>query len=389
MKDPNGIKPTACLALSDGTVFFGEGFGSTGRTIAELCFNTSMTGYQEILTDPSYAGQIITFTFPHIGNVGVNFEDNEAKLSFASGMVVKWRPTLASNWRSQENLIEWLKKNKLIGIGGVDTRRITRIIRQQGAPHVALEHNPSGNFDIDGLVEEAKNFEGLSGLDLAKNVTAGKTYYWTQNRWQWSDGYSEISDKEARVVAIDYGVKENILRCLAAIKCEVIVLPATANADEVLSYDPDGVFLSNGPGDPEATGNYSISMIEKLLQVPELPIFGICLGHQMLALALGAKTVKMNHGHHGANHPVKDLSTGKVEITSMNHGFAVDSQSLPDDVEETHISLFDGSNCGIKLIGRPVYSVQHHPEASPGPMDSFYLFERFAEDIDKKKALNL
>ena len=388
MQGSYGIKPTACLALSDGTVFFGEGFGLTGQTTAELCFNTSMTGYQEILTDPSYAGQIVTFTFPHIGNVGVNFEDNEASKPFACGMVVKWRPTLASSWRAKQNLIQWLESNKLIAIGGVDTRRLTRTIRKQGAPHVALEHNPNGKFNTDALIEEAKRFEGLSGLDLAKNVTAGTKYNWTQDRWKWAKGYRKIGGNKARVVAIDFGVKENILRCLAAVRCEVIVLPATATAEEVLAYNPDGVFLSNGPGDPEATGKYSVNMIRTLLKVPDLPIFGICLGHQMLALSLGAKTIKMNHGHHGANHPVKDISTGKVEITAMNHGFAVDTQSLPNDVEETHVSLFDGSNCGIKLVGRPVYSVQHHPEASPGPMDSFYLFERFAADIESKKSLN-
>ena len=388
MQGSYGIKPTACLALSDGTVFFGEGFGLTGQTTAELCFNTSMTGYQEILTDPSYAGQIITFTFPHIGNVGVNFEDNEAKKPFAYGMVVKWRPTMASNWRSKQNLIEWLESNKLIAIGGVDTRRLTRIIRKHGAPHVALEHNPYGEFNIDALIKKARRFVGLSGLDLAKNVTAGTTYNWTQDRWKWAKGDSQTDGNKARVVAIDFGVKENILRCLAAIKCEVIVLPATATAEDVLAYNPDGVFLSNGPGDPEATGKYSVNMIKNLLKVRDLPIFGICLGHQMLALSLGAQTIKMNHGHHGANHPVKDLSTGKVEITAMNHGFAVNTQSLPNNVEETHISLFDGSNCGIKLVGRPVYSVQHHPEASPGPMDSFYLFERFAADIESKRLLN-
>ena len=346
-----------------------------------------MTGYQEILTDPSYAGQIVTFTFPHIGNVGVNLEDNEANMPFASGMVVKWRPTLASNWRSQQNLIEWLENNDLIAIGGIDTRRLTRIIRKQGAPHVAIEHNKDSDFDTDSLINDARNFAGLSGLDLAKKVTSGKTYNWSQDRWRWSRGYSNIKKSKARVVAIDFGVKENILRCLTAIKCEVVVLPATATAEEVLAHDPDGVFLSNGPGDPEATGKYAINMIKELLKLPELPIFGICLGHQMLALALGAKTIKMNHGHHGANHPVKDLTSGKVEITAMNHGFAVDSQSLPNNVKETHVSLFDGSNCGIKLVGRPVYSVQHHPEASPGPMDSFYLFERFSADIDEKKTL--
>ena len=274
MKDSYGTKPTACLALSDGTVFYGEGFGSTGRKTAELCFNTSMTGYQEILTDPSYAGQIVTFTFPHIGNVGVNLEDNEANMPFASGMVVKWRPTLASNWRSQQNLIEWLENNELIAIGGIDTRRLTRIIRKQGAPHVAIEHNTDGDFDTDSLINDARNFAGLSGLDLAKNVTSSKTYSWSQDRWRWSGGYSNIEKSKARVVAIDFGVKENILRCLTAIKCEVIVLPATATAEEVLAYDPDGVFLSNGPGDPEATGKYSINMIKELLKLADLPESG-------------------------------------------------------------------------------------------------------------------
>ncbi|MCW8844179.1 MAG: glutamine-hydrolyzing carbamoyl-phosphate synthase small subunit [Rhodobacteraceae bacterium] len=370
-------KPTACLALADGTVFYGRGFGATGDAVAELCFNTAMTGYQEIMTDPSYAGQIVTFTFPHIGNTGVTPEDDETADPVASGMVVKWDPTEPSNWRSTETLSNWLAARGRIAIGGVDTRRLTRAIRQQGAPHVALSHDPDGNFDIEALVEKARAFPGLEGLDLAKDVTCAQSYRWDEMRWAWPEGYTRQENPKHKVVAIDYGAKRNILRCLASAGCDVTVLPATATAEEVLAHNPDGVFLSNGPGDPAATGTYAVPMIQEILKT-DLPVFGICLGHQMLALALGAKTVKMNHGHHGANHPVKDHETGKVEITSMNHGFAVDSQSLPKGVKETHISLFDGSNCGIRMEDRPVYSVQHHPEASPGPQDSYYLFERFA-----------
>lgn len=379
-------KPTACLALADGTLFFGTGFGATGQTVAELCFNTAMTGYQEIMTDPSYAGQVVTFTFPHIGNVGVNPEDDETADPVAAGMVVKWDPTEPSNWRSAERLTDWLARRGRIAIGGVDTRRLTRAIRQQGAPHVALAHDPAGNFDIESLIAAARGFAGLEGMDLAKEVTCAQSYRWDEMRWAWPDGYQRQEAPVHKVVALDYGAKRNILRCLASAGCDVTVLPATATAAEVLAHDPDGVFLSNGPGDPAATGTYAVPMIKELLETTDLPIFGICLGHQMLALALGGKTIKMNHGHHGANHPVKDLETGKVEITSMNHGFAVDAQSLPDGVLETHRSLFDGSNCGIRMTDRPVYSVQYHPEASPGPQDSFYLFERFAAAMAKKKA---
>ncbi|TDE40096.1 glutamine-hydrolyzing carbamoyl-phosphate synthase small subunit [Antarcticimicrobium sediminis] len=378
-------KPTACLALADGTVFYGTGFGATGQTVAELCFNTAMTGYQEIMTDPSYAGQIVTFTFPHIGNVGVNPEDDETGDPVADGMVVKWDPTEPSNWRSAEALTGWLEQRGRIAIGGIDTRRLTRAIRQQGAPHVALAHDPDGNFDIEALVAAARGFCGLEGLDLAKTVTCAQSYRWDEMRWAWPEGYRPQKDPKYKVVALDYGAKRNILRCLASTGCDVTVLPATATAEEVLAHEPDGVFLSNGPGDPAATGIYAVPMIRAVLDQTDLPVFGICLGHQMLALALGAKTVKMNHGHHGANHPVKDLETGKVEITSMNHGFAVDGQSLPDGVIETHQSLFDGSNCGIRMADRPVWSVQHHPEASPGPQDSFYLFERFAEAMEARK----
>ena len=377
-------KPTACLALADGTIFYGTGFGATGQTVAELCFNTAMTGYQEIMTDPSYAGQIVTFTFPHIGNTGVNPDDDETGDPVADGMVVKWDPTLPSNWRSVEELKTWLERRGRIAIGGVDTRRLTRAIRQQGAPHVALAHDPDGNFDIAALVAAARGFAGLEGMDLAKEVTCAQSYRWDEMRWAWPDGYSRQTDAKHKVVAIDYGAKRNILRCLASAGCDVTVLPATATAADVMSHEPDGLFLSNGPGDPAATGSYAVPMIQEVLETSDIPVFGICLGHQMLALALGAKTVKMNHGHHGANHPVKDMETGKVEITSMNHGFAVDAQTLPNGVVETHRSLFDGSNCGIRMTDRPVYSVQYHPEASPGPQDSFYLFERFADAMSKR-----
>ncbi|GHA55253.1 carbamoyl-phosphate synthase small chain [Amylibacter ulvae] len=375
-------KPTACIVLADGTIFYGHGFGATGTVVAELCFNTAMTGYQEIMTDPSYAGQAITFTFPHIGNTGVTDEDDETADPFARAMVVKWDPTDPSNWRSQEHLATWLERRGRIGVGGVDTRRLTRAITHQGAPHVAIAHNPDGVFDIEDLLKQARDFSGLEGLDLAKEVTCAQSYQWDEMRWAWPDGFPKRTGKGKKVIAIDYGAKRNILRCLASAGCDVTVMPATTTAEEVLAHNPDGVFLSNGPGDPAATGEYAVPMIKGILDKGDIPVFGICLGHQMLALALGAKTVKMGHGHHGANHPVKEHGTGKVEITSMNHGFAVDSQSLPAGVEETHVSLFDGSNCGIRMTDRPVFSVQHHPEASPGPQDSFYLFERFAASLD-------
>ena len=377
----NSKKVTACIVLADGTTFYGQGFGATGQIEAELCFNTSITGYQEIMTAPSYAGQAVTFTFPHIGNTGITFEDSETADPVARAMIVKSFPTTPSNYRSETTLPDWLEKTGRIGVSGIDTRRLTRAVRQQGAPHVAIEHNPDGNFDIPKLLEAARNFVGLEGLDLAKDVTIEHSYDWDEERWAWPKGYTNNNDNTKKVVAIDFGAKRNILRCLTSAGCDVVVLPATATAEEVLSHNPQGVFLSNGPGDPAATGKYAVPMIQGILEHKEIPIFGICLGHQMLALALGAKTIKMNHGHHGANHPVKELSTGKVEITSMNHGFAVDTQSLPKNVNETHVSLFDGSNCGIELSERPVFSVQHHPEASPGPQDSFYLFERFAAAI--------
>ena len=378
--------PTACLVLSDGTLFYGTGFGATGQRVAELCFNTAMTGYQEIMTDPSYAGQIVTFTFPHVGNVGVNPDDDETADPVAEGMIVKWMPTEPSNWRAAQDLSTWLAARGRVAAGGIDTRRLTRAIRQAGAPHVALAHDPEGQFDTDALVEAARQFAGLEGTDLAKEVTCAQSYRWDQMRWAWPDGYAPQTAPKHKVVALDYGAKRNILRCLASAGCDVTVLPATSTAEDVLAHQPDGVFLSNGPGDPAATGSYAVPMIQSVLEKTDLPVFGICLGHQMLALALGARTIKMNHGHHGANHPVKDLETGKVEITSMNHGFAVDSQTLPAGVTETHVSLFDGSNCGIRMADRPVFSVQYHPEASPGPQDSYYLFERFAAAMDARKS---
>ncbi|MEM6478155.1 MAG: glutamine-hydrolyzing carbamoyl-phosphate synthase small subunit [Pseudomonadota bacterium] len=378
--------PTACLVLADGTIFYGRGFGAAGQTEAELCFNTAMTGYQEIMTDPSYAGQIVTFTFPHIGNVGVNSDDDETPDPVAAGMVVKWDPTEPSNWRAEQQLQSWLEKRGRMGIGGIDTRRLTRAIRQQGAPHVAMAHNPDGVFDLEALLAAARAFPGLEGVDLAKDVTCAQSYRWDEMRWAWPEGHARQTAPKFKVVAVDYGAKRNILRCLASVGCDVTVLPASATAADVLALNPDGLFLSNGPGDPAATGVYAVPMIRDVLEKTEMPVFGICLGHQMLALALGAATVKMNHGHHGANHPVRDLETGKVEITSMNHGFTVDSQTLPEGVVETHVSLFDGSNCGIRLKDRPVYSVQYHPEASPGPQDSFYLFERFAAAMEKGRS---
>lgn len=377
--------PTACLVLSDGSVFYGTGFGATGERVAELVFNTAMTGYQEIMTDPSYAGQVVTFTFPHIGNTGTTTEDDESADPVAEGMVVKWSPTASSNWRAAAELGEWMARTGRIGVGGVDTRRLTRAIRQQGAPHVVIAHHPDGIFDIEAMAARARNWPGLVGLDLAKEVTCGQSYRWDEGRWAWEDGFSgQTNPRPFKVVAVDYGAKRNILRSLVAAGADVTVLPATATAEDVLAHAPEGVFLSNGPGDPAATGEYAVPMIRTLLD-HDIPIFGICLGHQMLALALGAKTVKMSHGHHGANHPVRDVETGKVEITSMNHGFAVDAQTLPEGVVETHVSLFDGSNCGLKVEGKPVFSVQHHPEAAPGPQDSFYLFERFADAMRARR----
>lgn len=379
---------TALLVLSDGTVIEGQGLGAEGEAVAEVCFNTAITGYQEILTDPSYAGQIVTFTFPHVGNVGTNEDDietlNMASASGVRGTVLKADVTSPSNYRAARRFDDWLKARGIIGISGIDTRALTARIRDLGVPNAVIAHNPEGKFDIEALKAKAAAWPGLEGMDLAKDVTSGQSQGWTQTPWVWEEGYGEQQDKEFNVVAIDYGVKRNILRLLADAGCKVTVVPAETPASEILAMNPDGVFLSNGPGDPAATGTYSVETIQALVG-KGLPVFGICLGHQMLALALGGKTVKMHQGHHGANHPVFDHTTGKVEITSMNHGFAVDRDSLPESVEETHVSLFDGTNCGIRLKGKPVFSVQYHPEASPGPRDSHYLFQRFTQVMREAK----
>jgi carbamoyl-phosphate synthase small subunit len=379
---------TARLVLADGTVIAGTGLGATGSAVGEVCFNTAMTGYQEILTDPSYAGQIITFTFPHIGNVGANMEDTEtsnlAARSGVRGCVLRAPITGPSNYRSREHLDRWLKARGIIGLAGVDTRALTARIRANGMPNGVIAHDPDGTFDLAKLKAEAAAWPGLDGMDLVPEVTSGQSYTWDETRWVWGQGYGRQAKPEFHVVAIDYGLKRNILRCLASAGCKVTVVPATAPAAEILERKPDGVFLSNGPGDPAATGRYAVPEIKKLVD-SGLPVFGICLGHQMLALALGAKTRKMHQGHHGANHPVKDFTTQKVEITSMNHGFTVDRATLPAGVEETHVSLFDGSNCGLQLTGKPVFSVQYHPEASPGPQDSHYLFDRFVGLMRKRK----
>ena len=379
---------TARLVLADGTVIEGVGLGATGKAVGEVCFNTAITGYQEILTDPSYAGQIITFTFPHIGNVGTNDEDietsNLASASGVRGCVLKADITDPSNYRSAKHLDAWLKARGIIGICGIDTRALTALIREKGMPNAVIAHNPKATFNLDALKKEAAEWPGLEGMDLAKEVSCTQRYDWDQTLWAWNEGFGKLTEPRLNVVAMDFGAKRNILRCLAQQGCKVTVVPGNTKAEDILVMNPDGVFLSNGPGDPAATGEYAVPEIRKLVDSGK-PVFGICLGHQMLALALGGKTVKMHQGHHGANHPVKDYTTGKVEITSMNHGFAVDVKSLPANVEETHVSLFDGSNCGIQLKGKPVFSVQHHPEASPGPQDSHYLFERFADYMVKAK----
>ena len=382
-------RATALLVLADGTVLEGFGLGATGEASGEVCFNTAMTGYQEILTDPSYAGQIITFTFPHIGNVGTNDEDietlNMASSSGVRGVVLHADVTEPSNYRAARHLDLWLTARGIIGLAGIDTRALTALIREKGMPNAVIAHDPKGIFDVEALKAKAAALPSMAGLDLVPLVTSAQRQTWTETSWKWNEGYGELKDPKHHVVAIDFGVKRNILRLLADRGCKVTVVPATASADDIMALKPDGVFLSNGPGDPAATGTYSVPVIRKLLDA-KIPTFGICLGHQMLALAVGAKTEKMHQGHHGANHPVKDFTTGKVEIVSMNHGFAVDRASLPANAEETHVSLFDGSNCGIALKDRPAFSVQHHPEASPGPQDSHYLFDRFVDMIAKNKA---
>ncbi len=383
-------KSTAKLLLSDGTTIEGTGFGATGSAVGEVCFNTAMTGYQEILTDPSYAGQIITFTFPHIGNVGTNPEDietvNPAATSGVRGCILRTDITAPSNYRAAEALDEWLKKRNIIGIAGLDTRALTAHIRERGMPNGVITHAPDGNFDMDAMQKDLSAFPGLIGMDLAKEVTTHQTYSWDAGTWEWNEGHSKVLDPQFHIVAMDFGAKTNILRSLASQGAKVTVVPASTSAQEILAHKPDGIFLSNGPGDPEATGKYAVPTIKELTE-SGLPVFGICLGHQILALALGGKTEKMHQGHHGANHPVKDLTTGKVEITSMNHGFSVDGNSLPNGVNETHISLFDKSNAGLSVEGKPIFSVQYHPEASPGPHDANYLFTRFFNLIRAQKGM--
>lgn len=377
-------RPTGLIAFADGLVLQGTGIGATGSAVGEVCFNTAMTGYQEILTDPSYASQIITFTFPHIGNVGVNDEDVEnaspAAASAARGVILRCDVTAPSNYRAKLDFPAWLKRRGIIGVCGIDTRALTSRIREQGMPHAVIAHNPSGQFDVNELTAQAREWSGIKGTDLAKEITTLQSYNHVESAWRWDTGFGKSATNSPHVVVIDYGVKRNILRLLADQGARVTVVPADASFEDIMQKAPDGVVLSNGPGDPEATGVYSIPVIRQLLD-KKMPILGICLGHQMLALALGAKTMKMAQGHHGANHPVKDLSTGKVEIVSMNHGFTVDASTLPANVEPTHTSLFDGSNSGIRLADAPVRSVQHHPEASPGPQDSFDLFANFVGEL--------
>ncbi len=373
----------AVLVLADGTVFEGHGFGAETSAVGEVCFNTAMTGYQEILTDPSYAGQIVAFTFPHIGIVGTNAEDFEATTPVVRALVVRADASQPSNYRSLSTLDSWLKKNNTPGIAGIDTRALTNRIREQGMPHGVVAVSQNGKFDMAALVKQAREFPGLVGLDLAKDVTSRQMYRWRETPWAWNEGYGAQGDATWRAVVLDYGVKRNILRQLAAHGADIIVMPASTSYDDVMRHSPHGVLLSNGPGDPAATGAYAIPTIRGIVD-SGVPVFGICLGHQMLGLALGGETSKMTQGHHGANHPVKDLETGKVEIVSMNHGFTVDAAKLPNGVKETHVSLFDGTNCGLRVTDKDVFSVQYHPEASPGPMDSHYLFERFAKAAKKR-----
>ncbi|WP_231471459.1 glutamine-hydrolyzing carbamoyl-phosphate synthase small subunit [Thioalkalivibrio sp. HK1] len=372
--------------LADGTLLWGHGAGAVGTVVGELCFNTSMTGYQEILSDPSYAGQIITFTFPHIGNTGFNLEDHETDEPVAKGCVLRASITEPSNWRSQGHLDEWLKKHGLVAITDVDTRKLVRRLRDRGAISCALIHaEDASEIDPKALHELARAWPGLEGMDLAGEVSTAEELPWRQSAWKPDRGYGVMESPERHVVALDYGAKHNILRCLATLGCRVTVLPANTPEYDILAQRPDGIFLSNGPGDPAATAAYAVPTLRRLIEC-DLPIFGICLGHQMLALALGARTRKMHHGHRGANHPVRDIETGQIEITSQNHGFEVDADSLPSGVIQTHVSLFDGSNEGLRVEGRPIFSVQHHPEASPGPHDSHHLFQRFVDAIDDARS---
>ena len=375
---------TGVIVLDDGTVLWGKGIGAETTRVGEICFNTSMTGYQEILTDPSYAGQIIAFTFPHIGNTGTNEEDIETTNPAACGLIIREDITNPSNWRANKHFDEWLKRFDMPGISGIDTRALTSRIRDGGAPKGVIAYSADGKFDLEALLKQAQEWPGLDGLDLAKNVSCTQTYQWTETLWDLKEGYGQQTHPEFSVVAIDYGAKRNILRCLAASGCKVTVVPATSTVEDIMAHKPDGVFLSNGPGDPAATGKYAVPVIQELLS-KNMPIFGICLGHQMLALALGGQTAKMHLGHRGANQPVQDIHTGKVEITSQNHGFEVLPETLPSNVEVTHISLFDKSNEGLRVKDKPAFSVQYHPEASPGPTDSHYLFGRFVDMIRAHK----
>jgi carbamoyl-phosphate synthase small subunit len=369
---------TGVVVFADGRTVWGQGFGAEGEAVGELCFNTAMTGYQEVMTDPSYAKQVIAFTFPHIGNVGANDEDVEAIEAHALGCLVRDPVTAPSNYRAGEDFASWMRKWGRIGIAGVDTRALTKLVREEGPPTVAIAHNEGGEFDLDKLQKMAAEWPGLEGMDLAKDVSRLQVERWTGGKWAWGKGYDIGGDdpKKPHVVAVDYGSKRNIFRSLCEAGARVTVVPATATFDEIMAHEPDGFFLSNGPGDPAATGEYAVPVIRKMLETGK-PLFGICLGHQMLAIAVGGKTSKMFQGHRGANHPVKRLEDGRVEITSTNHGFAVEREGLPDNVRETHVSLFDDSNCGIELTDKPAFSVQYHPEASPGPQDSFYLFQKF------------
>ncbi|HEY0113729.1 MAG TPA: glutamine-hydrolyzing carbamoyl-phosphate synthase small subunit [Allosphingosinicella sp.] len=373
---------TGVLVLADGTMVWGRGFGAEGEAVGEVCFNTAMTGYQEVMTDPSYASQIINFTFPHIGNVGANYEDVEADNPWALGCIVRQDVTEPSNFRAVQTFVEWMRSNGRIGLSGIDTRALTRRIREKGAPNGVIAYRESGEFDLDALLEKARAWPGLEGMDLAREVSCKQMFRWSGGGWKLGEGYGEGGEGEGRphVVAIDYGSKRNIFRNLTDAGARVTVLPATASFEEMMAHEPGGIFLSNGPGDPAATGHYAVPVIRRLLDTGK-PLFGICLGHQLLGLAVGAKTMKMHQGHRGANHPVKRLEDGRVEITSMNHGFAVEAESLPENARSTHISLFDGSLAGLELRDRPAFSVQYHPEASPGPQDSAYLFEKFVTAI--------